>query len=110
MAATVGHVSLWQRGTDLITTSLPKLSKGPFPSGRLPHGIYHFFMVYTSTIVVHDDIHVVYNDIYIWKVASWYIPLLDGIYHEAIGIYHMVYTIWYIPWYIPWYISLKSDI
>jgi hypothetical protein len=64
MAATVGHVSLWQRGTDLITTSLPKLSKGPFPSGRLPHGIYHFFMVYTSTIVVHDDIHVVYNDIY----------------------------------------------
>jgi hypothetical protein len=29
----------------------------------------------------------------IWKVASWYIPLLDGIYHEAIGIYHMVYAI-----------------
>jgi hypothetical protein len=33
----------------------------------------------------------------IWKVASWYKQLLDGIYHEAIGIYHMVYTIWYIP-------------
>jgi hypothetical protein len=34
----------------------------------------------------------------IWnlKVASWYIPLLDGIYHAAIGIYHIVYTIWYI--------------
>jgi hypothetical protein len=31
----------------------------------------------------------------IWKVASWYIPLLDGIYYAAICIYHMVYTIWY---------------
>jgi hypothetical protein len=31
----------------------------------------------------------------IWKVSSWYIPLLDGIYHEPIGIYHMVYTMIY---------------
>jgi hypothetical protein len=31
----------------------------------------------------------------IWKVASWYNPLLDGIYHTAIGIYHMVYTMQY---------------
>jgi hypothetical protein len=37
--------------------------------------------------------------LYIWKVAAWYIPLLDGLYHVAIGIYHwhVVYTIWYIP-------------
>jgi hypothetical protein len=31
----------------------------------------------------------------IWKVASWCIPLLDGIYHAAIGKYHMVYTMVY---------------
>jgi hypothetical protein len=36
----------------------------------------------------------------IWKVASWYIPLLDGIYHAAIGIYHMVYTMVYTMVYI----------
>jgi hypothetical protein len=52
----------------------------------------------------------------IWKVASWYIPLLDGIYHAEIGKYHMVYTMHYTMiysmvytlsftiWYIPWYI------
>jgi hypothetical protein len=39
-------------------------------------------------------------DIMIWKVASWYIPLFDGIYHEAIGIYHMVYTMIYTMVYI----------
>jgi hypothetical protein len=35
----------------------------------------------------------------IWKVASWYIPLLDGIYHDnwyiPCGIYHMIYTMIY---------------
>jgi hypothetical protein len=41
------------------------------PSGRLPHGIYHFWMVYTIQQLVY---------------TIWYIPY---------GIYHMVYTMVY---------------
>jgi hypothetical protein len=62
-------------------------------SSRLPHGIYHFCMVYTMRQLVY---------------IMWYIPC--GIYHvvytmQYTMIYSMVYTlsftIWYIPWYIP---------
>jgi hypothetical protein len=42
---------------------------------------------------------------HIWKVAPWYIPLFDGIYHTSNDIYHMVYTK-----YIPWYIALNRGI
>jgi hypothetical protein len=63
--------------------------------GRLPHGVYHFWMLYIMRPLVY---------------TMWYIPC--GIYHDTYhGIYHskviysviytMVYTIWYISCNIP---------
>jgi hypothetical protein len=64
-------------------------------SGRLPHGIYHFWMVYTMQQLVYT----------IWCIPyDIYHDIYHGIYHSKViysVIYTMVYTIWYIPCNIP---------
>jgi hypothetical protein len=105
----------WEIDSDQVDSTI-KSQCPPWPtSGRLPHGIYHFWMVYTMQQLVytiwyipygiyHGIYHMVYTMIYtmVYIIQKWYIAWYTMIYSM---VYTLSFMIWYIPWYIPWYMA-----